>query len=160
MVNCLTAQRGEMLTPGGHSSCLNGPGNVTACLILNSSITLNSAWGKSLLLGRPWGSLAQTVLRDTYIGAGLEAAGWDDWSHNCETTGWCNQTCYAENNSRGPGANPAGRVKWAHTLSDAQGATWTVDSVLRGWSPMGADAVATMEHLRMQQRAATTVMWE
>ena len=53
------------MVPGGSSKGVNGPGDVTAYLIKDSRITVDSAFGKTLLLGRPWGALAQTVLVNT-----------------------------------------------------------------------------------------------
>ena len=109
----------------------------TAYLFLNSTVDALSGGPGSLVLGRPWGPLARTVFSGCALGAGVAPAGWSDWSHNCSSSpnSWCNSTYYAEYNNSGPGWLPTQRVPWAHVLDDAEGATWTVASVLGDWTP-------------------------
>ncbi len=111
-----------------------GSGN-SSYLFLNSSVDTLSTGPGTLYLGRPWGSLAKTVFSGCSLGAGVAARGWDDWSHNCSTTEWCNSTFYAEYNNSGPGWVPSKRPAWTHVLSASQGAQWTVESVLGAWKP-------------------------
>jgi len=109
----------------------------TAYLFLNSSVDALAGGPASLVLGRPWGPLARTVFSGCALGAGVAPEGWSDWSHNCSAApdSWCNATFYAEYNNSGPGWAPGRRVPWAHVLGDAEGAAWTVASVLGDWTP-------------------------
>lgn len=60
---------------------------------------------------------------------------------------------YAEFNSTGPGANPSRRVWWSKQLGTQEAASWTRESVLRGWDPV-ADAAAQSPHaLQALQKA-------
>ena len=59
------------------------PDGSSAMLFLNSSV--DSLSGREvLLLGRPWGATAKVVWKNTQMGAGVSALGWDDWSVNKE----------------------------------------------------------------------------
>jgi pectinesterase len=111
------------------------PPNRTAYLFLNSSV--DSLSGAPLLLGRPWGPDAMTIFSGCELGAGIDPAGWSDWSHNCTTapTSWCADVYYAEFNNTGPGWQPKSRVPWAKILDDAEGESWTVERVLGAWKP-------------------------
>lgn len=64
-------------------------------------------------LGRPWRDYAQTVFIGCDMGAHIRPEGWHDWGkpRAHETT------FYGEYGSKGPGAAPGKRVKWAHRLS-------------------------------------------
>ena len=74
----------------------------------------------------------------TFLNCNLPAAirpeGWHNWDHpEREAT-----ARYAEFDSTGPGANPAGRVKWSRQLSAAEAAAITPQKVLAGsddWQP-------------------------
>lgn len=101
-------------------------------------------------LGRPWGSLATVVFKNTYMDDHISARGWNDWGHDCESDGcaadshcWCQNVTFAEFASHGPGASDdhmAARAGWSRQLSSAEAATYTAESVLRGWNPVaGAD---------------------
>lgn len=107
----------------------------TAFLFLNSSVDTLSGGAGSLALGRPWGSLARTVFCGCYLGPGVARAGWNDWSHNCEGTGWCNATFYAGFNNSGAGNTPSLWPPWTHSLNASEGASWTVARVLGDWTP-------------------------
>eukprot|EP00047_Mylnosiga_fluctuans_P013281 m.30660 g.30660 ORF g.30660 m.30660 type:complete len:370 (+) comp4801_c0_seq1:11-1120(+) len=150
----LTAARSGPIVANGTSARAAGPGNVTAYLILNSSITvgpdtvglgdpmdghgLNQAQPPSLFLGRPWGPMAQTVVIGSYLGPGMERALWDDWRHNCsatESADWCAQVVYATAGCYGPGMAAASPPSWTLTLTPEQARGWTTQAVLRGWAP-------------------------
>jgi pectinesterase len=64
----------------------------------------------------------------------VQPEGWNNWKKpEAERT-----ARYAEFNSGGPGANPAGRVKWAKQLTAREAKTLTLQNVLRGhdgWNP-------------------------
>lgn len=123
MNSTMTAGRGE---PG------------VGYLIQDSALV---SWG-TYLLGRPWGQQTSTVFKNCTMGPGLGAVGWSDWEHGCTaakpgTQGtWCAPLLYAEYNSTGPGANPAGRAWWSKQLTAAEAASWTPSAVLRGWQPV------------------------
>ena len=76
----LTAHRGAAWRAGATTHWADGPGGVSAYLIQNCNITVG-AWEASagLVLGRPWGNLAQVVVVDSSLGRGIPAAGWGDW---------------------------------------------------------------------------------
>ena len=73
--------------------------------------------GKGVFLGRPWRPYARVVYIDCWLGEHIRPEGWDNWNNNAanEKTAW-----YAEYNSSGPGAKPASRVAWAHTLTASE----------------------------------------
>jgi pectinesterase len=85
-------------------------------------------------LGRPWRPHSNTVFLNTDMGGHITPAGWDNWrAPSNEQTAY-----YAEFNSRGPGANPAGRVKWAHRLSAKEARQYTLRNIFGGsqaWTP-------------------------
>jgi pectinesterase len=82
-------------------------------------------------LGRPWRPHARTVFIDSELGAHLVAAGWDNWRNpSNEQTAY-----YAEYRSTGPGAQPAGRVKWARQLSKKEARQYTLARIFAGSAP-------------------------
>jgi pectinesterase len=85
-------------------------------------------------LGRPWRPYASVVYLDTEMSEVVRPAGWDNWDQpEREKT-----VRYAEYDSRGPGANPRARVKWARQLTKAEAERINVRSVLAGddgWNP-------------------------
>jgi pectinesterase len=90
--------------------------------------------GFKTYLGRPWRAHASVVFLDTELPAQIHAGGWDNWRDPAREK----TARFAEFNSTGPGANPAGRVKWSKPLSDKEAGAITPESVLRGndgWSP-------------------------
>ena len=107
----------------------------SAYLFTDCTVTTQS----SLQFGRPWGQLSAVVFKNTYLGPGIDPAGWDDWSHGCtnkETPWWCAPLVFAEYNSTGPGANPSQRVWWSKQLTPTEAALWNMTGVLKGWIPM------------------------
>lgn len=67
-------------------------------------------------LGRPWRPYAKTIFIDCELGAHITAAGWELWSNKEQPE----TTYYAEYGSKGPGANPQGRVAWSKQLTDEE----------------------------------------
>jgi hypothetical protein len=54
-------------------------------------------------------------------------------SSNCH----CQNITYAEYRNKGPGAaGSGGRAPWSRQLSEVEAHRFTVDKVLRGWTPM------------------------
>eukprot|EP00727_Mastigamoeba_balamuthi_P011682 m51a1_g7136 hypothetical protein (534) ;mRNA; f:274562-276953 len=89
----------------------------------------------STMLGRPWGPNARVIFKNTWMDNHIARAGWADWGHQCETTGWCHNVTYAEYKPSGPGASPDTRPRWTEQLNDTEAAQYTTDTVLRGWNP-------------------------
>jgi pectinesterase len=85
-------------------------------------------------LGRPWRPHGSVVFVNTEMGAHIRPEGWNNWGKpDNEKT-----ARYAEYNSHGEGANPAGRVAWSRQLDDAEGRGLTVGKILGGsdgWRP-------------------------
>jgi pectinesterase len=82
-------------------------------------------------LGRPWRPNARTVFLRTEMGAHILPAGWENWGKaSNEATAY-----YAEYGSTGPGANAAGRVKWARQLTAKEARQYTLKTIFAG--PMG-----------------------
>lgn len=72
-------------------------------------------------LGRPWRAYAKTVFIDCTLGAHILPEGWDNWkSPDREKTSY-----YAEYQSKGPGANPTGRIAWSHQLTEIEAQAYT-----------------------------------
>jgi len=92
---------------------------------------------EKVFLGRPWRDYAKTVFINCQMGAFVHPAGWNNWSKpHAEQTAF-----YAEYGNTGPGASTAERVKWAHLLTAAQAAEYTIENVLGGtdgWNPRDA----------------------
>jgi pectinesterase len=102
-------------------------------VFLHCSLIADSAATK-VYLGRPWRPYSKTVFIDTYMGSHIVKEGWDNWRNAANEQ----TVLYAEYNSSGPGANNAGRVKWAKQLSAKQRRQYTVSNILKGadnWDP-------------------------
>ena len=106
----------------------------SAYLFLGGSLTGLAGRGASFL-GRPWGQLSTAVFRDVVLSADVAPPGWQTMGHDCTNTAWCAPLLFAEANSSGAGADPAGRVPWSRQLNASEAALWTRDRVLRGWQP-------------------------
>jgi pectinesterase len=136
------------------------PGQPTGYVILNSRITADlgasapppagapgaassASAHRSIGLGRPWRAYARTVYINDVLPAEMNPAGWNNWGNPAnETTAW-----YAEYGSTGPGASPATRVPWAHTLTEAQTKQFLPQTFLAGpasgpqhWDPIAEAA--------------------
>lgn len=94
--------------------------------------------GDGSFLGRPWGPYGRAVYLDTEMGAHIRSAGWNNWDHAAnEKTAY-----FAEYNCKGPGANRAGRVPWAHQLGADEARQFETANFLKGedgWNPKTAD---------------------
>jgi pectinesterase len=95
---------------------------------------ITAAEGVEMYLGRPWRDFAAVTFLNTEMPAAIRPQGWHNWDQpKREST-----ARYAEFGSTGPGANPAGRVKWARPLSESEAAALTPEKVLAGsddWRP-------------------------
>ncbi|MDB5250771.1 MAG: pectin esterase [Segetibacter sp.] len=97
------------------------------CKLISDSAT-------KVYLGRPWRPYAKTVFINTDMGNHILAEGWENWRNpENERTAF-----YAEYNSKGPGANTSGRVKWSKQLSSKEAKKYTIENIFKGsnnWSP-------------------------
>jgi pectinesterase len=95
----------------------------------------------TVYLGRPWRSHASVVFLNTTMGPEVNEAGWLEWRHDDKPS--LPTVFYAEYNSAGPGAKPAGRDSHAHQLTAAEAGRYSVEKVLGGsdhWDPRGTRA--------------------
>ena len=85
----------------------------------NCKLTANPGVDK-VYLGRPWRPYAATVFINCEMGKHIRPEGWHNWGkeENEKTAR------YAEYNSTGEGAAPAGRVKWAKQLTKKEAAQY------------------------------------
>lgn len=85
-------------------------------------------------LGRPWRPFARIIFLESWLGSHIKVEGWDNWRDpGREKTAW-----FAEYNSKGPGANPKGRVVWSKQLSSAEANMFYRQVFLAGednWKP-------------------------
>lgn len=85
-------------------------------------------------LGRPWRANSAVTFIDTEMSEVVRPEGWHNWNFpEREKT-----VRYAEYGSRGRGANPSARVKWARQLTKAEAKSITPQKVLGGddgWNP-------------------------
>lgn len=99
-------------------------------IFLNCKITGNAP-GNSFYLGRPWRPYAKVVFINCNLGKHIKPEGW----HNCRKEENEKTAFYAEYNSTGDGANPDGRVKWSHQLTDKQAKEYTYENIFGDWNP-------------------------
>ena len=83
----------------------------------------------SVYLGRPWREWAKTVFLNCELGAHIHPLGWNDWQkpHG--------HFYYGEYASYGPGASPETRADFSHQLTEEEAAEYTLENVLKGWTP-------------------------
>ena len=86
---------------------------------------------QKVYLGRPWRPQAKTIFIRTGMGAHILPEGWQNWSNPANEK----TVLYAEYGSTGPGANPAGRVKWSKQLSAKEAKRYTLQAIFGGTSP-------------------------
>jgi pectinesterase len=99
-------------------------GNPYGYVFKNCTLTADTGVHK-VYLGRPWRDHAKTVFINCSLGAHILAVGWDNWSNpNREKTAY-----YAEYNSKGPGANPTGRVAWSKQLTSEEVELYTIEKI-------------------------------
>lgn len=119
---------------GGYLTAASTPeGTPYGYVFLDCRLTADEGV-EGVYLGRPWRPFAKTVFIRCYMGAHIRPEGWHTW--NKPDVG--KTAFYAEQASRGPGANPTARVSWAHQLSDQEAAAMTPATVLNGadgWAP-------------------------
>ncbi|XP_020593137.1 putative pectinesterase/pectinesterase inhibitor 22 [Phalaenopsis equestris] len=87
-------------------------------------------------LGRPWKAFSRTVFMQSYLGSGVQPAGWLEWAGDFAL----DTLFYGEYMNYGPGAGLGGRVRWGgyHVIRDAAVARYfTVRRFIDGarWLP-------------------------
>lgn len=110
---------------------------------LKNTVNWDTAWDTdnnleatngSTDLGRPWRGYANVKFINTWMDSHIRATAWSNWGNAANE-----QTArYGEYNSSGPGANAAGRLKWASQLTVDEANLYTAHNVLRGtdnWDP-------------------------
>lgn len=109
-------------------------GQAYGFVFLHCTLTADTALAKKVYLGRPWRPNAKVVYLHCELGGHIVPAGWENWKNpENEKTAY-----YAEYQSAGPGANPAGRVPWAHQLTAKEAKQYTLNQVFGGkeaWRP-------------------------
>lgn len=87
-----------------------------------------------LILGRPWRSYAKTAYLYCQMGSFIDPKGWDNWRdpHNETTTYYAE---YGTNNGEAVAAATDGRASWAHSLTKAEAATYTIQNIFGGSKP-------------------------
>ncbi|MGH9353299.1 MAG: pectinesterase family protein [Terriglobia bacterium] len=89
---------------------------------------------KGVYLGRPWRPYSRVVYIDCWMGSHIRPEGWNNWRNPAnEKTAW-----FAEFGSKGPGAKPGARARWAHSLTAAEAKAFYPAAFLRGgdgWDP-------------------------
>jgi pectinesterase len=125
--------RGSTTNNGYVTAASTSIANPYGFLIVDSKLTGDAAAG-TVYLGRPWhpsndpNAIAQTVIRDSTLGAHVNPAPWTDFG----TWPW-RDARYAEWHNRGPGAG-AGPDR--PQLTDAQAASLTIAAYLGDWDPV------------------------
>jgi pectinesterase len=100
-----------------------------------SECTIGGEAGARTYLGRPWRPFARVMFLNTEMSEVVVPAGWHNWNRPESEK----SADFAEFGSRGPGAQPALRVRWAHGLSRSDAETITPQCVLGGndgWNPL------------------------
>ena len=118
---------------GGYYTAASTPPNKKfGYVFLNCKLT-GSAPENSFLLGRPWRPDAHVVFLNCYLDKQVKAAGWFNWGKaSNEKTAY-----YAEYMSKGPGANPSGRVSWSKQLTKKEAKAYTLKNIFGDWQPRG-----------------------
>ena len=94
---------------------------------------------KKVFLGRPWRPYAKTVYINCELGSHIVPEGWNPWTGDVMFPDKEKTTFYAEYGSKGPGANPASRVKWSRQLTGKEARQYTLPRILGGqdhWDPV------------------------
>jgi len=95
--------------------------------------------GSEVYLGRPWRHYAQTVFINCTLDECVRPQGWQTWGDKETGLDGSTTAFYAEYGSKGPGANPKGRVTWSKQLTDKEAQRFTAAEVLKGydhWNPV------------------------
>lgn len=91
-------------------------------VFLNCRLLADTTQATNVSLGRPWRPYAKVAYLNTYMGAHIRPAGWDNWKkpENEKTAS------YAEYHSSGPGARVGERAGWARQLTAKEARQYTL----------------------------------
>ena len=124
------------------------PAEQSGYVFADAHIVAEARKGRELLtLGRAWRPYGSVVFLHAKIDAPLPPEGWTDWPRFGVPT--LPTAYYAEFESTGRGANPAGRERYAHQLSAAEAAQYTLQKVLGGedhWNPQRSSSITRERH--------------
>ena len=102
------------------------------CKVVLLDLDRASAIGEALVE-----EIAKVVYLNCEIGPHILPEGWHNWNNPAKekTAFYAEYACY------GPGADTSARVGWAHRLSDAEAAGYTLDNVMYNpgsgtWNPL------------------------
>lgn len=139
--NCVIHSKGD----GYIAAPMRFAADENSGLVFTNSKLTGENIKKGVYLGRPWRDFGRTVFVNTEMDAHIKPEGWHHWLPERERTAY-----FAEYNSRGAGAKPENRVKWARQLSKDEAKVFFAENFLKGadnWNPKRAD-------LDWQQRTA------
>ncbi|MBK9571081.1 MAG: pectin esterase [Chitinophagaceae bacterium] len=99
-------------------------------VFFDCTLTADSTINK-VSLGRPWSPTASVTYINCFMDKHIIPEGWNNWKNPANET----TARYAEYNSRGPGGDKTGRVKWAKQLTDEELKKFTLENILGAWKP-------------------------
>ncbi|MBF9222097.1 pectinesterase family protein [Hymenobacter ruricola] len=100
-------------------------------VFMDCTLMADTALAKKVYLGRPWRPNARVVYLRTEMGRHITPVGWENWKNpENEKTAY-----FAEYESAGPGANPAGRVGWSHQLTSKEAKQYTLKAIFAASEP-------------------------
>jgi pectinesterase len=118
----------------GYITAASTPDNQAFGFVFSHCKLTGAAPDVKTYLGRPWRAFSSVMFLDTEMSEVVRPEGWHNWNFpEREKT-----VRYAEFNSKGPGAKPAGRVAWSRQLTRAEAKAITPAKVLGGtdnWNP-------------------------
>jgi pectinesterase len=132
-----------------HITAASTPQNHPYGFVFNDCTLTGDSALHMVSLGRPWRPYSWVAYMHCYIGQQVKAEGWSNWNK----TDSYKTARYAEYENYGPGANPAGRVKWARQLTADEVKALTVKNVLAGldnWNPVTESESKTGRYLTLQ----------
>jgi pectinesterase len=136
--NCeiVTKEKGHATAQSKDSATLDSGYVFHNCRLTRPSATATP--NNSSDLGRPWRAYATVIYDSCWMDAHIKAAGWTRWNDTFDANTNTSTAYYAEYNSTGPGANPAGRVAWSHQLTAEEVQAYSLANWLSGsdgWDP-------------------------
>jgi len=118
--NCVLKAKADSYITAANTT----PAKKFGFVFLNCKIE-TSAEVQKVYLGRPWRAHAKTVFLRCELPVQVRSEGWHNWG-NPENE---KSVLYAEYQSIGPGANPAGRAGWSRQLNEREAASYTLEKI-------------------------------
>jgi pectinesterase len=114
-----------------HVTAASTPGNVLfGFVFFDCKLTADTGL-HNVSLGRPWKPTASVTYIRCKIGDHILSAGWNNWGNPANEA----TARFAEYDSTGPGAKPAGRVKWSKQLTKEEATKITLPAIFGDWDP-------------------------